>query len=181
MYVSGSEGPVAPASVDLLAMIVRSARDAVVAEALDGTVLVWNGAAEQLYGYPAAEMLGQRADRLCPPGLRAGTAAATPGEFAGERIRRDGSAVRVRGRAAPIVDGSGATIGVATTSWAAPAGRAGHELRTPLNAILGFTGTLLMGLAGPLNDEQEIQLRLVQAGAEELLRRINQLSCPGER
>ena len=30
----------------------------------------------------------------------------------------------------------------------------GHELRTPLNAILGFTGTVLMGLAGPLNDEQ---------------------------
>jgi PAS domain S-box-containing protein len=29
-----------------------------------------------------------------------------------------------------------------------------HELRTPLNAILGFTGVLLMGLPGPLNDEQ---------------------------
>ncbi len=29
-----------------------------------------------------------------------------------------------------------------------------HELRTPLNAILGFTGTLLMGMAGPLNLEQ---------------------------
>ena len=26
-----------------------------------------------------------------------------------------------------------------------------HELRTPLNAIMGFTGTLLMELAGPLN------------------------------
>ena len=26
-----------------------------------------------------------------------------------------------------------------------------HELRTPLNAIIGFTGTLLMKLAGPLN------------------------------
>ena len=26
-----------------------------------------------------------------------------------------------------------------------------HELRTPLNAILGFTGTLLMKLPGPLN------------------------------
>jgi hypothetical protein len=25
---------------------------------------------------------------------------------------------------------------------------------TPLNAILGFTGTMLMGLSGPLNDEQ---------------------------
>jgi len=28
-----------------------------------------------------------------------------------------------------------------------------HELRTPLNAIIGFTGTLLMKLAGPLSQE----------------------------
>ena len=29
-----------------------------------------------------------------------------------------------------------------------------HELRTPLNAVIGFTGTLLMRLPGPLNSEQ---------------------------
>jgi len=58
--------------------------------------------------------------------------------------------------------------------------RVGHELRTPLNAIIGFTGTLLMRLPGPLNDEQEHQLRLVRASAEQLLSRINQMSRPGE-
>jgi signal transduction histidine kinase len=57
----------------------------------------------------------------------------------------------------------------------------GHELRTSLNAIIGFTGTLLMRLPGPLNDEQEHQLRLVQESAEKLLSRINELSRPGER
>lgn len=30
-----------------------------------------------------------------------------------------------------------------------------HELRTPLNAIIGFTGTLLMKLPGPLTADQE--------------------------
>src|SRR5450432_1127529 len=40
-----------------------------------------------------------------------------------------------------------------------------HELRTPLNAILGFTGTLLMGLPGPLNAAQTKQLRTVQASS----------------
>ncbi|MBU2098953.1 MAG: PAS domain S-box protein, partial [Gammaproteobacteria bacterium] len=30
-----------------------------------------------------------------------------------------------------------------------------HELRTPLNSIIGFTGIVLQGLAGPLNDEQK--------------------------
>ena len=50
-----------------------------------------------------------------------------------------------------------------------------HELRTPLNAIIGFTGTLLMKLPGPLNPEQEKQLRIVQTGAKHLLSLINDL------
>ena len=50
-----------------------------------------------------------------------------------------------------------------------------HELRTPLNAIIGFTGTLLMKLPGPLNAEQEKQLRIVQTGARHLLSLINDL------
>ena len=50
-----------------------------------------------------------------------------------------------------------------------------HELRTPLNAILGFTGVMLMGLPGPLNDEQTKQLRAVQHGGRHLLSLINDL------
>ena len=44
-----------------------------------------------------------------------------------------------------------------------------HELRTPLNSIIGFTGILLQGLAGPLNDEQRKQLGMVQASGRHLL------------
>ena len=50
-----------------------------------------------------------------------------------------------------------------------------HELRTPLNAIIGFTGTLLMGLPGPLNADQEHQLSIVQTSARLLLSLINDL------
>jgi PAS domain S-box-containing protein len=50
-----------------------------------------------------------------------------------------------------------------------------HELRTPLNAILGFTGTLLMELPGPLNEEQTKQLRTVQRSSRHLLSLINDL------
>jgi PAS domain S-box-containing protein len=50
-----------------------------------------------------------------------------------------------------------------------------HELRTPLNAILGFTGTLLMGLPGPLNEEQRNQLETVRNSARHLLTIINDL------
>ncbi len=48
-----------------------------------------------------------------------------------------------------------------------------HELRTPLNSIIGFTGILLQGLTGSLNDEQLKQLGMVQNSARHLLKLIN--------
>jgi len=48
-----------------------------------------------------------------------------------------------------------------------------HELRTPLNSIIGFTGILLQGLAGPLNDEQRKQMTMVQGSSRHLLALIN--------
>lgn len=50
-----------------------------------------------------------------------------------------------------------------------------HELRTPLNAIIGFTGTLLMRLPGPLTDDQQRQLTTIQSSARHLLSLINDL------
>ncbi len=50
-----------------------------------------------------------------------------------------------------------------------------HELRTPLNAIIGFTGTLLMQLPGPLTQDQEKQLRIIQSSGRHLLSLINDL------
>jgi signal transduction histidine kinase len=48
-----------------------------------------------------------------------------------------------------------------------------HELRTPLNSIIGFSGILLQGLAGSLNEEQKKQLGMVCRSADHLLALIN--------
>ena len=50
-----------------------------------------------------------------------------------------------------------------------------HELRTPLNSIIGFTGILLQGLAGELNEEQRKQLTMVRDSSRHLLSLINDL------
>lgn len=50
-----------------------------------------------------------------------------------------------------------------------------HELRTPLNSIIGFTGIILQGMSGEINNEQEKQLTLVKNSANHLLALINDI------
>ena len=50
-----------------LAAIVESSQDAIVAFTLAGTILTWNRGAEALFGYSAAETIGQSMSMLVPP------------------------------------------------------------------------------------------------------------------
>ncbi len=44
-----------------------------------------------------------------------------------------------------------------------------HELRTPLNAIIGFTGIMMAGMAGEVDDDARHMISRVQANSERLL------------
>lgn len=48
-----------------------------------------------------------------------------------------------------------------------------HELRTPLNSVIGFSGMLLSGLAGELEDEQRKQVGMINSAGRHLLELIN--------
>ncbi|MEW6403139.1 MAG: ATP-binding protein [Chloroflexota bacterium] len=48
-----------------------------------------------------------------------------------------------------------------------------HELRTPLNSILGFADVMLMELDGPLTQNMNEDLRLIQKNGQHLLHLIN--------
>ena len=55
------------ASARLFSAIVNSSDDAIVGESLDGMITSWNPAAEGMYGYAAAEIVGRPATVLCAP------------------------------------------------------------------------------------------------------------------
>jgi diguanylate cyclase (GGDEF)-like protein/PAS domain S-box-containing protein len=113
----------------LLAAILDSTEDGVLSFALDGTIQTWNRGAELLYGYAQAEMTGRELTRLLPvsevqvyDGL---LRTAINGEFPHcenrERLRKDGSIVRVTLTHTPIRNEQGAIIGILergrTISW----------------------------------------------------------------
>jgi PAS domain-containing protein len=50
-----------------LAAIVQHSDDAIIGTELDGTVTSWNRAAEQIYGYSAAQALGRHISFSVPP------------------------------------------------------------------------------------------------------------------
>jgi PAS domain S-box-containing protein len=50
-----------------------------------------------------------------------------------------------------------------------------HELRTPLNAISGYVQLLLLGLRGPVTDEQKADLERIQRSQQHLLSLINDI------
>jgi len=102
-----------------LAAIIESSDDAIISTGLDATVFSWNAAAQRLFGYTAAEMIGQPITRLLPP-ERAGEeeeilARIRRGEQCEHletvRVTKDGQRIDVSLMVSPVKDRMGAVSG----------------------------------------------------------------------
>jgi len=114
-----SEQTRAEAAQSYLAAIVESSDDAIVSKTLQGIITGWNLAAEKLFGYTAAEIIGLPINTVIPPGgqeeereilerLRRGERIE---HFETVRVKKDGTPVDVSLTIFPIKDRSGRIIG----------------------------------------------------------------------
>ena len=97
------------------AAIVQHSRDAIFSHTLEGTVTNWNPAAENIYGYPAAEVIGKNASLLVPEEQSKDLAGVMTRIRNGEeipsfetlRLRKDGTRIHVSMTISPIADEAG--------------------------------------------------------------------------
>lgn len=105
----------------LLAAIIDSSEDAVVSKTLNGIVTSWNPAAERLFGFTAAEMIGQPITRVIPAELLHEEAEILGKLRKGERVDRyetvrttkDGRKLDVSLTVSPVRDSHGNIVGAA--------------------------------------------------------------------
>jgi len=99
--------------------IVEGSDDAIISKTLDGVITTWNRGAEQIFGYSAAEMIGQSIAWIIPLDLLEEEqfimAQLKQGRrvhhFETTRLARDGRRVPVSLTISPIHDARGVTIG----------------------------------------------------------------------
>ena len=103
----------------LLTAIVDSSDDAIVTKNLDGIITSWNGGAERLFGYTAAEAIGQHITLLIPADRLDEETGILARLRAGERIdhfetvrrHKDGSPIDISLTVSPIKSENGVVIG----------------------------------------------------------------------
>jgi len=104
----------------LLAATVEASDDAIIGKTVDGIVTSWNQGARRLFGYEAADIVGQSVTRLFPPGreheevrILAAVGRGETQRYDTVRRRSDGTDVHVSVTCSPVRDAAGKVIGVA--------------------------------------------------------------------
>ena len=129
-----------------LAAIVESSEDAIIGKTLEGVIRYWNAGAQRLFGYTAAEALGQSITLIIPPerldeereirdrlsrGVRSD-------HFETVRVAKDGRRVEVSVTVSPIRDAGGHVVGASKVARDITARKQADAERTRLVETLSL-------------------------------------------
>jgi PAS domain S-box-containing protein len=114
-----TENKVAEEKLAMLAAIVQSSEDAIISKTLEGFITSWNDGAEKVFGYAAAEIIGQHVTKLIPQDrfdeepqiLRRIQRGESVEHFETKRITKDNRILDISLTISPIRDTSGKIIG----------------------------------------------------------------------
>lgn len=158
-----------------LAAIVESSGDAIIGRRLDGTIMSWNPAAESMFGYSSAEMIGEPALCLIPPGrsdeIPAGLARIEAGQFAEcsetRLVRKDGTVFPVSITVSPIRDENGAPVGASVILRdRTEQEHAAQYARSLIEAALD--PLIMVGPDGSISDLNEAAVKIIGLSRDEL-------------
>ena len=174
-----------------LAAIVESSNDAVIGKTLKGVIQTWNPAAERLFGYSAAEAVGQPVTLIVPPDRvheeREILARIAGGEqirhYETVRVRKDGTAVDVSVSVSPVRDLRGEIVGASKIARDITERRqAEAKLRAQLARL-----QLLDQITGAIAERQDMQsiyqvaVRSIEQGMPLDFACVCTLDAPGGR
>src|SRR5687767_4804733 len=127
-----------------LGAIVDSSDDAIVSKTLDGVISSWNRAAERLFGYTAAEAVGQHIFLIIPDDRRTEEEEVlarlgrgeTIDHFETVRQTKDGRRIPISLTVSPIRDAAGRIIGASKVARDISERQQSDEIRARLAAIV---------------------------------------------
>ena len=171
-----------------LAQLVESSDDIILSKSLDGIVRTWNPAAENIFGYTAAEMIGHPISIIIPAELQAEEAeilkkiraGASIHHYETTRVCKDGRKITVSLSVSPIRDTSGNIIGASKIARDVTAQRQTEQREAKLqaelahvarvNAVSQLSSALAHELNQPLtaimNYMSAAKLRWTQSGGD---------------
>jgi PAS domain S-box-containing protein/excisionase family DNA binding protein len=156
-----------------LAAIVESSQEAIMTGTLDGVINSWNSGAEQLYGYSAAEAIGQSVTMLLPPDrpkeIAGLLARLTRGEyipeFETERVKKGGGRIVEAVTISPVFDQQRRVTGMAVVARDITARKAAERAVEEARAFAEAMDRVSFALASTLEPDHLYQIILEQVMA----------------
>lgn len=178
-----------------LAAIVESSEDAIIGKNLDGTVQSWNGGAQKIFGYSAAEMIGGPMTPLIPVGrldeekqilekIRRGESVQ---HFDTVRQAKNGQQIDVSVTISPIKDSTGTIVGASKVARDITESKrvekriielnaeleafsysVSHDLRAPLRHVIGFVELLQREAGSSLSEKSLRHLTTISQSAKRM-------------